>query len=78
MRGQKYELLQLIVQGNFSGKRDIGRRRVSWLKTLNDWFNCNNLQLFRGAVKKVQIAVTTVEYTKGTTHKKKNTKVFRI
>lgn len=57
MRGQKYTLLQLIVQGKISGKRSIGRRRVSWLKNLRDWFNCSNVQLFRAAVNKVTIAV---------------------
>lgn len=57
MRGPKYALLQLIVQGKISGKRNIGRRRISWLKNLRDWFGCNNIQLFRAAVNKVQIAV---------------------
>ena len=57
MRGQKYTLLQLIVQGKISGKRSIGRRRVSWLRNLRDWFNCSNVQLFRAAVNKVRIAV---------------------
>lgn len=57
MRGQKYTLLQLIVQGKISGKRSIGRRRVSWLKNLREWFDCSNVQLFRAAVNKVRIAV---------------------
>lgn len=53
MRGPKYRLLQLILQGKISGTRNIGRRRVSWLKNLRDWFGCSNIQLFRAAVNKV-------------------------
>jgi len=34
MRGQKYTLVQLIVQQGTIGKRDIVRRRVSWLKNV--------------------------------------------
>jgi Reverse transcriptase (RNA-dependent DNA polymerase) len=57
MRNSKYTLLQLIMQGKILGKRNIGRRRMSWLKNLRDWFNCSNTQLFRAAVNKVRIAV---------------------
>ena len=57
MRGPKYALLQLIVQGKISGKRSIGRRRASWLKNLRDWFGCSNVQLFRAAVNRVRIAM---------------------
>ena len=57
MRGPKYTLLQLIVQGKISGKRSVGRRRVSWLKNLRDWYGCSNYQLFRAAVNKIRIAV---------------------
>lgn len=57
MRGPKYALLQLIMQGKIGGRRNIGRRRVSWLKNLRDWFGCTSNQLFRAAVDKVKIAV---------------------
>lgn len=57
MRGRKYTLLQLIVQGKISGRRNIGRPRMSWLKNLRDWFNCSSVQLFRAAVNRVRIAV---------------------
>ena len=57
MRGQKYTLLQLIVQAKIYGKRNIGRRRVSWLKNLRHRFECSNVQLFRAAVNRVRIAV---------------------
>lgn len=57
MRGDKYQLLQLIIQGKIMGKRSIGRRRNSWLKNLREWYNCNNCQLFRSAVSKIRIAL---------------------
>jgi len=57
MRGPKYTLLQLIVQGMIRERRYIGRRRVSWLRNLRDWFDCSNVQLFRAAVNKIRIAV---------------------
>jgi len=34
MRGEKYRILQLIMQGKIEGKRSVGRRRNSWLKNL--------------------------------------------
>lgn len=57
MRGDKYQLLQLIVQGKISGKRSVGRRRHSWLKNLREWFHTTNNHLFRTAVSKIRIAL---------------------
>lgn len=57
MRGEKYQLLQIIMQGKIQGKRSIGRRRHSWLRNLREWFNCNTSQLFRSAVSKIRIAM---------------------
>lgn len=57
MRGEKYQLLQLIVQGKIVGKRSIGRRRNSWMKNLREWYNCSNNQLFRSTVSKIRIAL---------------------
>jgi len=34
MRGNKYQLLQLIVHGKIMGNKSIERRRNSWLKNL--------------------------------------------
>ena len=53
MRGDKYQLLQLIIQGKIIGKRSIGRRRNSWLKNLREWYNCNNCQLIISAISKI-------------------------
>lgn len=57
MRGSKYTLLRLIMQGKIKGRRNVGRRRVSWLKNLREWFNCDSTELFRAAVNKIRIAL---------------------
>lgn len=57
MRNQKYQLLQLIIQGKIQGKRSAGRRRISWLKNLRTWFGKSTKSLFRAAVSKVEIAL---------------------
>ena len=49
---EKYELPILILQGKIAGKRGVGRRRISWLKNLRQWFNTNTTGLFRAAVNK--------------------------
>lgn len=57
MRGEKYALLQLIMQGKIKGKRGPGRRRISWLKNLRQWFGMTTIELFRAAVNKVTMAM---------------------
>lgn len=57
MRGPRYGLLQLIVQGKIRGKRSVGRRKISWLRNLRDWFGCSSTELFRAVVSKVRIAM---------------------
>jgi len=37
MRADKYEVLQLIIQGKIEGKRGIGRKKCSWLRNIRDW-----------------------------------------
>lgn len=34
-RNSKYELLQLVMQGKFM-RKELGRRRLSWLRNLRD------------------------------------------
>lgn len=65
MRGEKYQLLQVIMQGKVQGKRSVGRRRNSWLKNLRDWFGCSNNDLFRSAVSKVKIALMIANLRNG-------------
>lgn len=37
MRGPKYELLRLIIQGRIEGKRGLGRKQMSWLRNIRNW-----------------------------------------
>lgn len=57
MRGQRYEILQLIIQGKIVGKRSVGRRRISWLRNLREWFNVTSSNLFKAAASKIRIAM---------------------
>jgi len=54
MRGQRYEILQLIIQGKIVGRRSVGRRRMSWLRNLREWFGVTFSNLFKAAVSKVK------------------------
>lgn len=65
MRGEKYRILQNIMQGKIQGKRSIGRRRNSWMKNLREWFGCNNNELFRAAASKIRIAMMIANLRNG-------------
>ena len=65
MRGEKYRLLQNIMQGKIAGKRGPGRRKTSWLKNLRDWYGVDTNTLFRIAVNKIKIAVMVTNVLKG-------------
>lgn len=47
MRGEKYELLRLIIEGKIQGKRSIGRRQNSWPKDIRKWLGCTSVDIFR-------------------------------
>jgi len=47
---QQYNILQLILQGKIEGKRSVGRRRISWLKNLRDWYNTTSIDLFQASL----------------------------
>ena len=66
MRGEKYQTLQVIMQGKIQGKRSMGRRRNSWLKNLREWYGCGNNELFRAAVSKIKIALMIANLRSGT------------
>ena len=53
---EKYNLLQLIIQGKIVGNRSRGRPQISWLDNLRKWFNTSTISLFRAAINKDQIA----------------------
>ena len=57
MRGERYHLLQEILQGKIEGRRSQGRRRISWLDYLKKWFKCNSSELFNAARSRDRIAV---------------------
>uniref|UniRef100_A0A8D9BKG7 Uncharacterized protein n=1 Tax=Cacopsylla melanoneura TaxID=428564 RepID=A0A8D9BKG7_9HEMI len=57
LRGDKYELLHLILQGKICGKKGRGRPRMSWLHNLKEWFGYNTGQLFNAARNRHHIAV---------------------
>jgi len=52
---QRHGLLQLTLQGKIEGKRSIGRRTISWLKNLRDWFGVTSSELFRTPLEREQI-----------------------
>lgn len=62
---ERYRILQLILEGKVLGKRGPGRRRISWLKNLRQWFGVTSIQLFRGAVDKVKIAMMIANIRNG-------------
>jgi len=41
LRSEKYQLLQLIIQGKIYGKRSRERPRPSWLQNLREWYQYN-------------------------------------
>ncbi|XP_045448929.1 uncharacterized protein LOC123657427 [Melitaea cinxia] len=57
MRGHRYRILQLVIEGKIEGKRRPGRRKISWLKNLREWFNLSTRSLFRAAASKIKIAM---------------------
>lgn len=47
IRGPKYDLLKLLIQGKVEGKRWIGRKKLSWLRNVRQWTGLRVEQLFR-------------------------------
>lgn len=64
-RGERYGLLQLIIQGKILGRRNIGRRRISWLCNLREWNNTSSKELFRAAASKVKIKTMIANLLQG-------------
>ncbi|KAF0766394.1 Uncharacterized protein FWK35_00004205 [Aphis craccivora] len=50
------QMMELILQGKIEGKRSVGRRRISWLKNLRDWYNTTSTDLFRASLDRNSIA----------------------
>jgi hypothetical protein len=66
LRGERYELLQVILEGKVQGKRSVGRRQNSWLKDLRRWFDRSSAEIFRAAVSKTTIAIWIANLRKET------------
>ena len=50
IRGKKYELLRLIIQGKIEGKRGPGWRKISWMKNIRLWTGIDSVaELIRAA-----------------------------
>ena len=45
------------MQGKIKGKRNIGKRKILWLRNLREWFSCNSIELFRRATNKIMLAI---------------------
>ena len=56
MRGDRYRILKLIIEGKIQGSRSVGRR-TSWLRNLREWYKVSSIELFRSAVSRVKIAM---------------------
>jgi hypothetical protein len=54
MRGKKYELLRIIIEGRIAGKRSAGRRQNLWLKDLRRWLGRSSLDILHGAVLRIR------------------------
>lgn len=66
LRGERYELLRLIIEGKVQGRRSVGRRQNSWLKDLRRWFDRSSAEIFRAAVSKATIAIWIANLRKET------------
>lgn len=53
MRGPRYEVFRLTIQGKTEGKRLVVRRQNSWLRDLRYWFGMTSVEIFRAVVSKV-------------------------
>ena len=50
LRGDKYYIPKLILQGKIEGRRGPGRKQHSWLRNIRDWCNISDAAtIFRRA-----------------------------
>ena len=54
MRGPKYNLLRLILNGKMEGKKWLGRKKLSWLRNIRQWTGLTAEQLFHTALDRHQ------------------------
>lgn len=44
IRGERYGLLNQLLQGKIEGKRITGRRKISWMKSLREWTDLSSVE----------------------------------
>lgn len=44
MRNEKYQFLQLVIEGKIEGRRGIGRKKMSWLRNIRQWTGLHDVQ----------------------------------
>jgi len=44
------------------GKRSLGRRRISWLRNLREWYECKSTELSRAVASRVRITLMIVNF----------------
>ena len=49
MRGTKYYIPRLIIQGKVEGRRWVGRKKLSWLRNIRNWTGLGVERLFHAA-----------------------------
>lgn len=55
-RGEKYQLLRLLMEGKIEGRRGLGRRKCSWLKNIREWTGLDTCTLLRAARNREEFA----------------------
>jgi len=56
MRHEEYSMLQIVLQGKSECKRNVGRKRKSWLQNIKEWTRQNASTLFHMAQDREQFA----------------------
>jgi len=44
IRNERYQFLQLMVEGKIEGKRGIGKKKMSWLRNVRRWTGLRTMQ----------------------------------
>lgn len=65
MKGEKYTMLQIIILSEKQVKRNRGRRYISWLNRLRQWYKSSSFELFRAIASKIKMALMIYNLLKG-------------
>lgn len=55
MRGERCEILHLIIEEIIVGKRSVGQMQNSWLKDLRRWLGRTSTEIFRAAISRTMM-----------------------